>query len=87
MLQDDLAGSGSLPQCTQERINLFGDLGLWDKHFSISPDHADFVGPMASACMGMYLKGIVKGLSIQGQGHVMWAILDTCGQARHEFAY
>jgi hypothetical protein len=49
---------------------------------SISPNREDFVGPMTSACVGTRLKGIVKGLSIQGQGCVVWAVLDMSGQFR-----
>jgi hypothetical protein len=57
---------------------------IWDSgaSISISPDRDDFVGPMSSACIGTRLKGIVKGLSISGQGHVLWAVLETSGQLR-----
>jgi hypothetical protein len=57
---------------------------IWDSgaSISISPDKDDFVGPLTSPGMGTKLKGIVKGLSIQGQGHVMWAVPDTSGQLR-----
>ncbi len=46
---------------------------IWDSgaSISISPNKEDFVGPMTSAGIGTKLKGIVKGLSIQGQGHVV----------------
>jgi hypothetical protein len=57
---------------------------IWDSgaSMSISPNKEDFVGPMTSAGVGTRLKGIVKGLSIQGKGHVMWTVLDTSGQLR-----
>jgi hypothetical protein len=57
---------------------------IWDSgaSISISPDCDDFVGPMSSACIGMRLKGIVKGLSIQGQEYILWAVLDTSGQVK-----
>jgi hypothetical protein len=53
----------------------------WDSgaSISISPNKDDFVGPLTSPGIGIRLKGIVKGLSIQGKGHVMWAVLDTSG--------
>jgi hypothetical protein len=35
---------------------------------------------MAYVGVGITLKGIVKGLLIQGKGHVMWAIPDNSGQ-------
>jgi hypothetical protein len=55
---------------------------IWDSgaSISISPNKDDFVGPLTSPGIGTRLKGIVKGLSIQGKGHVMWAVLDTSGQ-------
>jgi transposase InsO family protein len=57
---------------------------IWDSgaSISISPNKEDFVGPMTSPGIGTRLKGIVKGLSIQGKGHVMWTVLDTSGQLR-----
>jgi hypothetical protein len=57
---------------------------IWDSgaSISISPNKDDFVGPLTSPGIGTQLKGIVKGLSIQGKGHVMWAVLDTSGQLR-----
>ena len=57
---------------------------IWDSgaSISISHDKDDFVGPMKSPGIGTKLKGIVTGLSIQGQGHVMWAVPDTSGQLR-----
>ena len=57
---------------------------IWDSgaSISISPNKDDFVGPITSPGIGTRLKGIVKGLSIQGKGHVMWTVLDTTGQLR-----
>ena len=57
---------------------------IWDSgaSISISPNKDDFVGPMSSPGIGTRLKGIVKGLSIQGKGHVVWPVLDTSGQLR-----
>jgi transposase InsO family protein len=57
---------------------------IWDSgaSISISPNKDDFVGPMTSPGIGTKLKGIVTGLSIQGQGHVMWAVPDSSGQLR-----
>ena len=57
---------------------------IWDSgaSISISPNKEDFVGPMTSPGIGTRLKGIVKGLSIEGKGHVMWTVLDTSGQLR-----
>jgi hypothetical protein len=57
---------------------------IWDSgaSISISPNKNDFVGPITSPGLGTRLKGIVKGLTIQGKGHVMWTVLDTSGQLR-----
>jgi transposase InsO family protein len=57
---------------------------IWDSgaSISISPNKEDFVGPITSPGIGTRLNGIVKGLSIQGKGHVMWTVLDTSGQLR-----
>jgi hypothetical protein len=57
---------------------------IWDSgaSISISHDREDFVGSLTSPGVGTVLKGIVKGLSIQGQGHVMWAMQDESGQLR-----
>jgi hypothetical protein len=57
---------------------------IWDSgaSVSISPNKEDFVGPVTAANVGTRLEGIVKGLSIQGQGHVMWTVLDASGQLR-----
>ena len=56
---------------------------IWDSGASISiyPNKDDFVGPMvASPGIGTRLNGIIKGLSVQGRGYVMWQVLDTSGQ-------
>jgi hypothetical protein len=57
---------------------------IWDSgaSISISPNKGGFVGPVTTAGIGTRLKGIVKGPSIQGQGHVMWTVLDASGQLR-----
>jgi hypothetical protein len=57
---------------------------IWDSGASISilPNKEDFVGPMTSPGIGTRLKGIAKGLSIQGKGYVMWPVLNTSGQLR-----
>jgi hypothetical protein len=57
---------------------------IWDSgaSISISPNKGDFVGPVTTAGIGTRLKGIVKGPSIQGQGHVMSTVLDASGQLR-----
>jgi hypothetical protein len=57
-------------------------LVIWDSgaSISISPNKDDFIGTMDSPGIGTRLKGIVKGMSIQGKGHVMWVVLDTSGQ-------
>ena len=46
----------------------------------ISTQKDDFVGPMTSPGFRTWLKGIVKGLSIQWKGHVKWPVLDTSDQ-------
>jgi hypothetical protein len=57
---------------------------IWDSgtSISISSNKDDFVGPLTPPGLGTRLNRIVKGLSIQGKGHVMWAVLDTSGQLR-----
>jgi hypothetical protein len=44
---------------------------IWDSgtSISISPNKDDLVGHMTSPGIGTCLKGIIKGLSIQGKGH------------------
>jgi hypothetical protein len=48
----------------------------------ISYDKDNFAGPMTKVSTVSWLKGIVKGLKIQGQGHILWAFHDTKGQLR-----
>jgi hypothetical protein len=52
---------------------------IWDSRasVSISPDKNNFVGPLKSPGAITQLKGIAKGLRIEGFGHVMWAITDS----------
>ena len=67
---------GSLPSSTFSVI--------WDSgaSISISPDKNDFVGPLESPGAITQLKGIAKGLRIEGFGHVMWTINDSNGNLR-----
>ena len=57
---------------------------IWDSGASISITHerSDFVGPITSPGPLTQLQGIAKGLRIEGQGHVMWAMEDTAGGIR-----
>ena len=57
---------------------------IWDSgaSISISPDKNDFIGPLESPGAITQLKGIAKGLRIEGFGHVMWAINDSSGNLR-----
>jgi hypothetical protein len=57
---------------------------IWDSGASmcISHDKNDFVGPMDTVSTMSWLKGIIKGLKIKGQGHLLWAFHDTQGQLR-----
>jgi hypothetical protein len=57
---------------------------IWDSGASmcISQDRNDFVGSIDTVSTMSWLKGIVKGLKIRGQGHVLWAFYDTQGQLR-----
>ncbi len=57
---------------------------IWDSgaSVSVSPYKSDFVGPYTKAPVSVKLKGLAKGLNIQGQGHVMWLIMDTSGMLR-----
>ena len=54
---------------------------IWDLGASIlvSYDERDFVGPLKKPGFTMQLKGIARGLQIEGEGHVMWAMHDTDG--------
>jgi hypothetical protein len=49
---------------------------------SITHDKRDFVGPLKSPGFQTQLKGIAKGLRIEGHGHVMWAMHDSEGMLR-----
>lgn len=57
---------------------------IWDSGASISVsfDKRDFVGPLTKPKLMTRLKGIAKGLTIEGQGHVLWAMHDTKGMLR-----
>lgn len=57
---------------------------IWDSgaSVSVSPHKSDFVGPYSKPPIAIKLKGLAKGLNIQGQGHVMWMIMDTSGMLR-----
>ncbi len=57
---------------------------IWDSGASISitPDRKDFVGPINTPGPITHLQGIAKGLRIEGQGHVVWAMQDTLGNLR-----
>jgi len=57
---------------------------IWDSgaSISISNDKQDFVGPLTSPGMITQLKGIAKGLRIEGQGHVIWVMHDANGYLR-----
>ena len=57
---------------------------IWDSGASISITHdrKDFVGPIKAPGTITQLQGIAKGLRIEGQGHVMWSMIDTFGNIR-----
>jgi len=57
---------------------------IWDSGASISvtPDPRDFPGGVKKPSMATTLKGIAKGLKIEGEGHVEWLIHDTAGTLR-----
>ena len=58
---------------------------IWDSGASvtISPNKDDFVGPINSPSTITQLRGIAKGLRIEGQGQVRWSVHDTAGGLRH----
>ena len=45
----------------------------------VSYDKCDFVRPLRKPGFTMQLKGITRGLLIEGEGHIMWAMHDTDG--------
>jgi hypothetical protein len=57
---------------------------IWDlgASVSISPDKNDCVGPLESPGAITQLKGIARGLWIEGFGHLMFAINDDSGNLR-----
>lgn len=57
---------------------------IWDSgaSCSISPDKADFVGPIRSTGMHARLDGLAKGLGIKGIGEVEWSFVDVSGGLR-----
>ena len=57
---------------------------IWDSgaSLSVAPHRSDFVGTYSKPPITLKLKGLAKGLNIQGQGHVMWAMHDTNGMLR-----
>jgi hypothetical protein len=57
---------------------------IWDSgaSISISNDKRDFVGKIKKPGMITQLKGIAKGLRIEGQGHVIWVMHDANGYLR-----
>jgi hypothetical protein len=57
---------------------------IWDSgaSISVSPSRAEFVGPYIKAPLAAKLMGIAKGMTIEGQGHVMWSFHDTAGMLR-----
>ena len=57
---------------------------IWDSGASVtvSPHRKDFVGEFSKPPIAIKLKGLAKGLNIEGQGHVMWLMLDTSGMLR-----
>ena len=57
---------------------------IWDTgaSISVSPDRADFTD-YQPAPKSYKLKGIAKGLTVQGYGTLQWSMLDERGQLRH----
>jgi hypothetical protein len=57
---------------------------IWDSGASVSISHckSDFVGDLNPPPIFVKLKGLAKGLKIEGMGYVMWAVLDTRGMLR-----
>jgi hypothetical protein len=57
---------------------------IWDSgaSISISNDKRDFVGEIKKPGLITQLKGIAKGLRIEGRGHVIWVMHDANGYLR-----
>jgi len=57
---------------------------IWDSKASISITHdpKDFPDGFTKPAMATQLKGIAKGLKIEGEGHVEWLVHDTQGNLR-----
>ena len=57
---------------------------IWDSGASvtISPDKRDFVGELKRPTTITQLRGIAKGLRIEGEGTVRWSFHDTDGKLR-----
>ena len=57
---------------------------IWDSGASItiSPNKEDFDGPILKPSTITQLKGIAKGLQIEGQGHFKWSFHDAYGNLR-----
>ena len=57
---------------------------IWDSGASvtITPNTDDFDGPLLKPDTITQVKGIAKGLRVEGQGYVMWSFHDTYGNLR-----
>ena len=57
---------------------------IWDSGASLSITNSkdDFVGDFKPAPLWIRLRGLAKGLKIEGEGHVLWAVMDTKGMLR-----
>ena len=57
---------------------------IWDSGASITitPNKDDFIGPIVKPSTITQLKGIAKGLRIEGQGNDEWSFHDTFGNLR-----
>ena len=57
---------------------------IWDSGASvtISPHRCNFVGPIKAPPLHLSLRGIAKGLRIEGVGHVAWAFVADNGMLR-----
>ena len=54
---------------------------IWDSGASLSITNSqnNFVGLFKPAPLWVRLRGLAKGLKIEGEGHVLWAVMDTKG--------